>query len=204
MILRTRTIAAVPVLAAGAMITLAACGGPTVAKAPSTPAAPPSSAPAAPPSTPAPPPSTPAAQDTLTGPLGTVFTVTSTDNSGNPVSYDVTADKVLDRATGADEFSTPDPGNRFVGVKFTIAGDAGYSTDDANNDAVLQGSDGQVYTADFNSISAGTNFNSGDFSVTAGRTQTGWVTFQVPDGVSVTSVQWQPGLGDQQPATWDL
>jgi hypothetical protein len=198
MILRTRTIAAAATAAAA--LAIAGCGI-TAVKAPAASAPVPASSA---PSTPAPLPSTPAAQDTLTGPLGTVFTVTSSDSSGNPVSYDVTADKVLDRAAGSDEYTTPELGSRFVGVKFTITGDAGYSSDNANNDAVLLGSDGQVYTADFSSLAAGTNFNSGDFGVTAGRTQAGWVTFQVPDGVSVTSVQWQPGTGDQQPATWNV
>ncbi len=164
----------------------------------------------------APPPAAPAAQastfptdtpastpDDLSGPLGSTFTVSTQDNSGNDVSYDVTAVKVLDPARGADEYTTPDTGKRFAGVEFTITGDSGYSSDDANINAVIQGDDGQSYTADFSSISAGTNFNGGDFGVAAGRTQTGWVTFQLPRGVSVASVQWQPDVfGGQQPATW--
>jgi hypothetical protein len=147
----------------------------------------------------------PTAQD-LTGPVGTTFTVTGSDSSGYDTSYDVTATRVLDHARGSDEFETPNSGNRFVGVKFTITGGTGYSKDDANNDAVVEGDDGQVYTADFSSLAVGTNFNSGEFNVTSGHTQTGWVTFQVPHGVKVASVQWQPnsGLSDQQPATWTV
>jgi Domain of unknown function (DUF4352) len=144
----------------------------------------------------------PSAPAPLTGPVGTTYTVTSTDSGGNQVQYSVTAGKVLDPATGADQFTTPDAGKRFVGVRFSITGISGYSSDDSNNDAVILGSDGQTYQPDFSTISAGTNFNSGDFGVRAGQTQVGWVTFQVPDGVSVSSVQWQPGLSDQQPATW--
>jgi hypothetical protein len=128
--------------------------------------------------------------------------VTTQDNSGNDVSYDVTATRILDPARGADEFTTPDKGKRFVGVQFKITGKTGYSTDNANSDASINGTDQQVYQADFSSISAGTNFNSGDFSVTAGRTQTGWVTFQIPRGVKVDTVQWQAGFSDSQPATW--
>lgn len=152
---------------------------------------------------PAQPPSTPPdTSNDLTGPLGTTFTDTTTDQSGNDVSYDVTATKIADLARGSDQFTTPDQGNRFVGVKFRITGDTGYSSDDANNDAVLIGNDGQTYTADFSSISEGTNFNNGEFGVRAGQTQTGWVTFQVPKGVKVSSIQWAPGSG--QPAEWDL
>lgn len=147
--------------------------------------------------------STPSTED-LTGPLGTEYDVRTTDEAGNIVSYTVAADKVRDPARGADEFNTPDLGNRFVGVKFTITGTGGYASDNANNDAVIMGSDGQAYTADFSTLAAGTNFNGGDFGVTDNRTVTGWVAFQVPKGVSVDSVQWQPdsGFGGTQPATW--
>ena len=140
----------------------------------------------------------------LTGPVGTTFTVTSTNDTTNAATeYSVIAAKVLDPAYGSDEFSTPDAGSRFVGVEFTISGVTGYSSDDANTDAVVIGSDGQTYQPDFDSISAGTNFDSGDFSVSDGQTATGWVTFQLPDGVTVASVQWQADMfGSNPPATW--
>lgn len=181
-----------------AAVIAAAAGGSHVSKAKASPP-PATSAPASQPAVPTTP--SPSTED-LTGPLGTEYDVSTTDDSGNAVSYTVSADTVLDPARGADEFNTPDAGNRFVGVKFTITGTGGYAHDDSNNDAVLVGSDGQTYTADFSTLAAGTNFNGGDFGVTDNRTVTGWVAFQVPRGVSVDSVQWQPGLGDQQPATW--
>lgn len=206
---RRHTLRNILIIAAGAFLAIIAAvivlaaalssGSPHVKVASTaTPTAAVSAPAAAAPETPA---STP---DNLTGPLGTTFTVTSTDSSGNDVSYNVTATRVLDPARGADQYTTPDIGKRFVGVQFTIAGGSGYSHDNANSDAVILGSDGQTYTPTFDSISAGTNFNAGDFSVTAGQSQIGWVTFQLPRGVSVTSVQWQPGLGDQQPATWTV
>lgn len=181
---------------------LAGCGT-SVAKTPATPA----SSTQAPASSSAP--ATPAAasssQDDLTGPVGTEYTVTTQDESGNDVKYTVAAVKVLDPARGSDEFEVPSAGSRFVGVQFKVTGDGGYAHDNANSDALVQGSDGQVYTADFSSITAGTNFNSGDFSVTSGRSVTGWVTFQVPKGVAVDSVQWQPdSFSDQQPAVWTV
>lgn len=190
-------------IAAGlAGLSILAVAGCSSAKAsPSAPApAQPSKAASAPaPSAPA---STP---DTMTGPLGSSFTVTTQDNSGKDVSYDVTAKRVLDPATGADEYTTPDAGKRFIGVKLTISGGIGYSHDDANNDVAIVGSDGQTYTPDFNSISAGTNFNDGDFSVSAGQKVTGWVTFQLPKRVSAASVQWQADIfGGSPPATWTM
>lgn len=179
------------------LLVVAGCGSPRVTKNTAPPPA--ASQTATFPSTAASPSSS---SSEMSGPLGTKFTITTTDDSGNNVSYDVSAVRVLDPAHGTDQFSTPDSVKRFVGVKFTITGVVGYSNDDSNIDASIQGSDGQVYTADFNAISAGTNFNGGNFSVNAGSTQTGWVTFQLPHGVSVTSVQWQPGFGGQAPAVW--
>jgi hypothetical protein len=148
---------------------------------------------------------TPSSQN-LTGPLGTTFTTTETDSStGAQNSYDVTAVTILDPARGSDEFNTADAGKRLVGVEFKVTGTQGYSNDDANNDASIQGSDGQVYQPDFTSLAAGTNFNSGDFSVSSGQTQTGWITFQLPLGVKIDSIQWQADVfGNNPPAIWQL
>lgn len=83
-------------------------------------------------------------------------------------------------------------------------GVSGRFSDDANSDALLIGSDGQTYQADFNSIAGFTNWNSGIFNVSAGQLSIGAITFQVPDGVRVASIQWDPngGFGDSPPATW--
>lgn len=135
--------------------------------------------------------------------MDTTFTVSGTDNNGKPTRYGVTATTVLNPAYGSDQYTTPDSGKHFVGVKFIIAGKTGFSSDDANSDAVLIGSNGQVYSADFDNLSAGTNFNDGEFSVNAGQSVNGWVAFQMPNGVSVKSVQWSPDFGNQ-PATWSL
>jgi hypothetical protein len=135
----------------------------------------------------------------LTGPVGTPYT--DTDAQNNEMS--VTLTQVIDPAQGANEFDTPDNGNRFVGAKFKIAGMSGSYSDDANSDAVVIGSDGQSYTPDFNDIAGCTNFNAGAFSVSPGTSATGCVAFQVPQGVTVASVQWGGGFGGT-PATWTL
>ena len=42
------------------------------------------------------------------------------------------------------------------------------------------------------------------YGLAAGQLSIGAVTFQVPDGVKVASIQWDPngGFGDNPPATW--
>ena len=109
-------------------------------------------------------------------------------------TYRVTLVKVIDPAQGADQFTSPDSGKRFVAAVFRIKALVGSPQDeDANIDAVIVGSNGQSCTADFAGIAGYTNFYSGTINVAQGDTVTGSVTFQVPDGVTVAKVQWRPG-----------
>lgn len=166
------------VAAAAALLCIAGCG--SIART----AAPPGTAPAAPASTtPAP---SPSPSNSLSGPVGTVYTVTGP--SGEKMSVSLT--RMVDPAQGADQFTTPDSGNRFVGAVFTIQGITGTSSDDANNDATLIGSNGQTYTADFDAIAGYTNFNNGEYTVSAGENSIGAVTFQVPAAVTVAKIEW--------------
>jgi hypothetical protein len=149
-------------------------------------ASPPSPAPAATPSQP------------LSGPVDTTYKVT--DDKDNVMN--VTLTQIIDPAQGADEYSTPDNGKRFVGAVFTLTGVSGTFSDDANSDAVLIGANGQTYQPDFNSIAGYTNFNSGMFNLTAGQKLTGAVTFQIPQGVKVASIQWNASVFGGPSATW--
>jgi hypothetical protein len=174
---------------AAAVLAIAGCGSITKTPAPA------STAPAALASTKAAPPPS----NSLSGPVGTVYTVT--DQSGNKMS--VTLTKVIDPVQGADQFTTPDSGNRFVGAVFTISGVSGRFSDDANNDATVIGSNGQTYTADFDSIAGYTNFNDGEYNVSAGENSVGAVTFQVPLTVKVTKIEWSANGGfGGAPAEW--
>ena len=174
---------------AAAVLGIAGCG--TITKTP----APASARPAALASTKA----APSPSNSLSGPVGTVYTVT--DQSGNKMTVAFT--KVIDPAQGADQFTTPGNGNRFVGAVFTINGISGTLSDDANNDATLIGSNGQTYTADFDSIAAYTNFNNGEYNVSAGENSVGAVTFQVPLTVKVTKIEWSANGGfGGAPAEW--
>lgn len=179
------------------IIVIAATSGPSITK-PSLPAAT-AAAPAT--SAQATPTPTPSPSQSLSGPVGTVYKVT--DSSGNVMT--VTLTKVIDPAQGADQYTTPNNGFRFVGAVFTLSGVSGTFSDDANSDATLVGSNGQSYTADFSSIAGVTNFNNGEYNLTPGVRSVGAVTFQVPTGVSVSAIQWSGSGGfGGAPATWTL
>ena len=82
----------------------------------------------------------------------------------------------------------------------------GTISDDANNDTAVIGSDGQDYTAAFDSISGCTNFNHGEYTLSNGASQVGCVTFQLPNDVHVKAVQFSIGghtiqFNDLRPAT---
>lgn len=122
--------------------------------------------------------------------------VGSTINIGGSKGLAVTLQQVIDPAQGADQFTTPDAGNRFVAAKFQIVnnGTAAFS-DDANGDVTLIGSDNQSYTADFSDIAGCTNFSSGQFTLASGASATGCVNFQLPNAVKASKVQFQPNSG---------
>lgn len=104
--------------------------------------------------------------------------------------------KVIDPAQGADQYTTPDAGKRFVGVEVTINDTAKAAlSDDANSTVSVIGSDNQDYTADLSSISECTNFNSGAYNIASGQSQTGCVTFQIPNAVTVAKVQFTDNAG---------
>jgi hypothetical protein len=108
------------------------------------------------------------------------------DGSGD--TYRVTLVKVIDPAQGAKiKALTGSPQN-----------------EDANTDAVLVGGNGQNYSADFGDIVGYTNFDSGAIRVAQGDTVTGSVAFQVPDGVTVSMVQWSALNGFGSMVEWNV
>ena len=133
--------------------------------------------------------------------VGSYFDVK--DSSGD--TYRVTLVKIIDPAQGADQFTTPDSGERFVGAVFTIKALSGSpQNEDANNDAAVVGSNGQTYTADLGDIAGYTNFSNGSINVAQGGTSTGAVVFQVPDGVKVREVQWTAASGFGSTVQWQV
>lgn len=140
------------------------------------------------------------ASDSTAGPVGATFTIT--DDSGN--KYEVTLSKVIDPATPLDEFNQPDNGKRLVSAIFTIKGDSGHPSDDANSLATLIGSDSQTYEFSIDDIKSYTNFDNGEFNVKPGVSLVGAVTFEVPAGVKTASIVWTPDLFGGDTATWKV
>jgi hypothetical protein len=125
------------------------------------------------------------------------------DISGD--TYRVTLVKIIDPAQGADQFNTPDSGKRFVGAVFEIKVLKGsLQNENANNDAAVIGSNGRTYNADFDAIGGYTNFSNGSIKVAQGETATGAVTFQVPDGIKVTKLQWTGASGYGSAVQWHV
>ena len=125
------------------------------------------------------------------------------DGSGD--TYQVSLVKVIDPARGADQFSSPGSGKRFVGLVFKVRALTGSpKNEDANIDAVLVGGNGQNYSADYDGIAGYTNFDSGTIHVAQGDMVTGAVTFQVPDGITVSSVQWTAVSGFGVTVEWNV
>ena len=137
------------------------------------------------------------------GPLGTTFEIATEMPGGIQVTYDVTADKVDQHAPLGSYETLNNSDDHLVAVKFTIKGVAGDTDDDANGDAVVIGTDTTLYPFSDDGTTDGPNFSYGDFQVAPRQTVSGWVTFEVPDGQSVTEVQWSPGYAGGA-ATWNV
>jgi hypothetical protein len=133
------------------------------------------------------------------GQIGSSFELK--DGSGN--LYQVTLATVIDPAQGENQFTVPDAGKRLVGLVFRVKALTGSPQDeDANNNAVIIGSNGQNYSADFDGIAGYTNFDHGAIHVSKGETVTGSVTFQLPNDVKVSTVQWTALSGFGATVEW--
>ena len=210
---RTTTTAGVPGAAAGlsaAVLLLAACSAPS----PHKPAAPASHATPAGHATPAPtgasttgtnttatpaPGTSAPPTGTSTGQLGSTLPVS--DTSGTEL--DVKLKKVIDPATGANEYSNPAKGSHFVGVKLAIH-NAAASTyqNNANNETTITLSNGKTLYANYNPLAGCGNFDNGQITLKRGAASTGCVTFQVPKGQTVIKVGYRNAVFPGQTAEW--
>ena len=146
------------------------------------------------------------AGNSTTGPVGTTFVVTDTNESGATVKYSVTLDKLKQHAAPDNSFDSAPTGDHLAGAEFTIKGISGTDSDDANNDAAATGTNQQTYQTGLEGLAAGTSFNGGQFSTSPGSVSIGWVSFEVKNGVHVASVQWNPDsdMSGEAPATWTV
>jgi hypothetical protein len=139
----------------------------------------------------------PSPSNSLSGPVGTRYEV-----PGLTGQMSIILRRVIDPAHGADQFTTPASGCRFVGAVFTITGISGTLSVDANHQATLIGSNGQTYTADSHSIAGHTNLSNGEYTVRAGEKSKGAVTFQVPLTVKVAKIEWSANRLVGGPVEW--
>lgn len=123
-------------------------------------------------------------------------------------TYRVALTKIIDPAKPFDQLITPDKGKRFVGAVFTIKATSAYSPqqEDAYSNASLVGSDGQTYLTDGVAIVGYTDFNVGEIYAAQGQSAIGAVAFQVPNGVSVSKVQWSTfsSFGVRSTVQWNV
>ena len=164
------------VVGGAAALLLAACGVSAVPRA----ATPPPSAPATP--TPAPTPPPPVSLR-----LGTQTQMQYTySQTGIQTTFEASADKIIDPISVL--FGSPDPGSRYVGVQFTFTGETGETKFDTlvGSGISVIGSNNQVYTP---VIQGDNNFDHGTVDVQPGQTETGDVTFDIPNGVTVATVK---------------
>jgi hypothetical protein len=130
-------------------------------------------------------------------------TVTVSDGAGG--DSDVTLIALIDPARGADQYSTADAGDRFVGVELRITDSgSGLVQSDANDDVTIVGSNNQTYTSAFDNIAGCTNFNEGAYALGPSESTTGCVVFQVPVGIQVQRVIDQPGVMGGSAGNWQV
>jgi hypothetical protein len=148
-------------------------------------------------------PATPATHVAAPAKLGSYFDVQ--DSGGD--AYGVALTKIIDPATTTDRI-TPGKGNRFVGAVFTIKAisSGGPQQENAEDAAVLVGSNGQTYLPDVIPIVGYTDFALGYIHAAQGAPTTGAVAFQVPAGVKVSKVQWSDfsSFGVRSTVQWNV
>ena len=140
----------------------------------------------------------PSPTDSLTGPLGATFTVTSDDGTS---TYDVTLDKVTQHVKLGQYDTLDNDQDHAAAAEFSITGRSGSSRDDAFVNANAIGSDQTEYQSS-PIMENLPQFSYGEFQVAPGQTVKGWVTFELPPGVTVAQVQWAPSDGGA--VTWTV
>ncbi|HET8992122.1 MAG TPA: DUF4352 domain-containing protein [Candidatus Saccharimonadales bacterium] len=125
--------------------------------------------------------------------VGATISLTGQSGSG----ADVTLVQVLDPATGADQYTTPDAGNRFVGVQLRIKNTSTTAESIApDNDVTLFDTKGQSYSPDIaDSLANCQGFANGGPNLGPGESALGCETFQIPTTDTVAKVEFTPSSG---------
>jgi hypothetical protein len=147
-------------------------------------------------------PASSAAKPSSTAKVGDTISLKGTDKGD---TADVTVVKVVDNPEGADEFTKPADGKRFVAVQFRIkaTGSKAYS-DAPQNSAKLLDTQGQAYAASVSETKAGPSFQV-PASIAAGESALGFITFEVPTDARIEKAQFalDSGFADQT-GQWKL
>jgi subtilase family serine protease len=92
--------------------------------------------------------------------------------------------------------TTAPTGNRLVGAVYTITPVSGRPRgENAITNASLPGANGHIYRANTGQIAGYGNFSNYNINVAQGASETGAVTYQVPDGVGIAEAQWAAHAG---------
>src|SRR5215475_15023164 len=133
--------------------------------------------------------------------VGTALPVS--DSSGTKL--DVTVEKVIDPASGANQYSNPASGKHFVGVKLRVRNTAAVTyQNNANNETTIVLSNGKTAHANDNPIAGCGNFSNGQVKLASSASTTGCVTFQVPNGQHVTKVRYHNTVFPGTTAEWHV
>lgn len=159
------------------------------------------------PATTAPASSPPASSAPTAGPVGTTFTVSTRDISGNVTStYKIQLVHVADPAAPDSDMKSYDPsmypaGTHLVGLQFQVDGVADTADNSPGMELSATDSTGQVYSYSPAELAASMPDFSGA-NIGPGEHDSGWVAFQVPDGTHLASVKYSPMSGTA--VTWNL
>ncbi|UQX13415.1 DUF4352 domain-containing protein [Candidatus Mycobacterium methanotrophicum] len=139
--------------------------------------------------------STPAAPANPVAHVGATLNLTG---ESGPLA--ATLSQIINPATGTDGPPTDDNGNAngstYIAAMLTINNTSTSARkDDADNDAVLIGSDNQSYTPDFHSVTECTDFSNGEYQLGPGESANGCVVFVVPPGITPAKFKYTPSSG---------
>ena len=123
----------------------------------------------------------------------------------NGIEYTVTLKGIRDPAQQAPGEQPPATGDRYVAVTFEVtnASKSGVTgDDDADNFATLVGSNGQQYQSTVAQMATGKYL--GRFDLIPGESDTGYTVFELPTGVKVADVVWNPQNGSGGYGEWQV
>lgn len=141
----------------------------------------------------------------LTGTVGTTFEVSGTDSNDNTTHYKVELAKWLPVAAPDNSFDAAPGGHFIAAAEIKLTGVSGSSQGDADNSTQMISTTGHVAESNDGGIAAGTDFNSGSFSLAPGETEVGYVSFIVPDSQKINTIQWSDsGFMSGPVVTWKV